>query len=97
MRVEAAKRCDALALLRPEDNDRFVGDLFEIGVDERERIANARGAPLPCALLDKTGQTLPVDVAPFGINRFDVNKDAWRGEFHKWLDAARVHPQVVPS
>jgi len=97
LRVEAAKRCDALALLRPEDNDRFVGDLFEIGVDERERIAIARGAPLPCALLDKTGQTLPVDVAPFGINRFDVNKDAWRGEFHKWLDAARVHPQGVPS
>ena len=53
--MATAQRCEALALLRPDDGDRFVGDLLDIGVDERARIADARGAPLPCAVLDKTG------------------------------------------
>ena len=88
-RMEAAKRCEALALLRPDDGDRFVGDLLDIGVDERARIADARGAPLPCAVLDKTGASLPIDVASFGIEHFDVSRGNWRGEFRQWLDAAR--------
>ena len=86
-RMEAAKRCEALALLRVDDGERFVGDLLDIGVDERKRIAAARGAPLPCAVLDKTGESLPIDVAPFGIERFDVNRTDWRGAFRAWLDA----------
>jgi hypothetical protein len=88
-RMEAAKRCEALALLRVVEGERFVGDLLEIGVDERERIAGARGAPLPCAVLDKTGKALPIDVTPFGIERFDVNRTDWRGQFRAWLDAVR--------
>ena len=88
-RMETAKRCEALALLRPQDPDRFVGDLIDIGVDERARIADARGAPLPCAVLDNTGATMPIDVAPFGIEHFDVSRENWRGEFRGWLDAAR--------
>jgi hypothetical protein len=91
-RMQTAKRCEALALLRPEDSDRFVGELLDIGVDERARIADARGAPLPCAVLDKTGEDLPIDVAPFGIEHFDVNRESWRGEFRQWLDAARARP-----
>jgi hypothetical protein len=35
--IEAAKRCDALALVRADDDVRFIGDLLEIGVDERSR------------------------------------------------------------
>ena len=89
MRFEAAKRCEALALLRLEDGERFVGDLLDIGVDERERIAAARGGPMPCAVLDKTGQGLPIDVGPFGIERFDVNQTDWLGRFRSWLDASR--------
>ena len=90
MRMETAKRCEALALLRTEDaGDRFVGDLVDIGVDERERIANARGTPLPCAVLDKTGGELPIDGSMFGIEHFDVNRPNWRGQFREWLDAAR--------
>ena len=88
-RMEAAKRCEALALLRPDDGDRFVGDLLDIGVDKRARIADARGAPLPCAVLDKTGASLPIDVASFGIEHFDVSRGNWRGEFRQWLNAAR--------
>jgi hypothetical protein len=88
-RIETAKRCEALALLRPQDPDRFVGDLIDIGVDERARIADARGAPLPCAVLDNTGAGMPIDVTPFGIEHFDVSRESWRGEFRRWLDAAR--------
>lgn len=88
-RIETAKRCEALALLRPQDPDRFVGDLIDIGVDERARIADARGAPLPCAVLDNTGAGMPIDVTLFGIEHFDVSRESWRGEFRRWLDAAR--------
>ena len=88
-RMETAKRCAALALLRPDDGDQFVGDLIDIGVDERARIADARGAPLPCAVLDKTGTSMPIDVGPLGIEHFDISREDWRGEFRNWLDAAR--------
>jgi hypothetical protein len=88
-RMEAAKRCEAIALLRVDDSERFVGDLLDIGVEERERIAVAKGAPLPCAVLDKSGDDLPIDVAPFGIERFDVNQSEWQGRFRSWLDASR--------
>ena len=90
--MEAAKRCEAMALLRVDDGERFVGDLLDIGVSERERIAAARGAPMPCAVLDKTGAGLPIDVAAFGIERFDVNLTDWRGRFREWLDVARGRP-----
>ncbi len=96
VRIEAARRCEALALLRADGNDRFVGDLLDIGVDERERIASARGAPLPCAVLDKSGEVLPVDVSPWGIERFDVNREGWRGEFRAWLDSARAQRPAAP-
>jgi hypothetical protein len=91
-RMEAAKRCEALALLRIDDGERFVDDLLDIGVTERERIAAARGAPMPCAVFDKTGEGLPIDVALFGIERFDVNLTDWRGRFRDWLDAPRRRP-----
>jgi hypothetical protein len=92
MRFETAKCCDALALVRADGDARFVGDLLEIGVDERGRIENSRGAPLPCAVLDRSGQSLPVDVSKFGIERFDLANDNWRGHFHGWLERFRGQP-----
>jgi hypothetical protein len=89
-RIETAKRCEALALLRVENDERFISDLLDIGVDEREQIAAARHARLPCAVLDNTGERLPFDVTPFGIERFDISRSDWRGQFRAWLDAARV-------
>jgi hypothetical protein len=91
-RIAAAKRCDALALVRADGDDSFVDDLFEIGVDERERIATARGAPLPCAVLDRSSRALPIDVSSFGIERFDLGSADWRGRFRSWLDAGRTQP-----
>jgi hypothetical protein len=92
VRIEAAKRCDALAILRVEHDERFVDDLFAIGVDERERMTGVRGSPPPCAVLDRSGRALPIDVAPFGIARFDVLPPDWPGVFRAWLDATRAAP-----
>ena len=87
-RMETAKQCDALALLRADDSINFIGDLIQIGSKERERIESARGAPLACAVLDRSGQMLPVDVSGLGIERFDIASVDWRGKFHGWLDQA---------
>jgi hypothetical protein len=91
-RIETAKRCDALALIRGDGNERFIDELNEIGIDERERIEAARGVPLPCAVLDRSGQALPIDLSGFGIERFDVGHDDWRGKFHVWLGQVRARP-----
>jgi hypothetical protein len=91
-RIEAAKRCQALALVRADADESFIGDLLDIGVDERERIRAARGTPLPCAVLDHSGEGLPIDVTPFGIRRFDLGNQNWRGEFRAWIDAAQAVP-----
>jgi hypothetical protein len=90
VRIEAAKRCQALALMRADDNATFIGDLFDIGVDERERIQSARGAPMPCAVLDLSGQGLPIDVSIYGIRRFDLCDPIWHRKFRAWLDAAQM-------
>jgi TIR domain-containing protein len=94
-RIETAKRCDALALVRADRDEKFIGDLLEIGVDERERIQSARGAPLPCAVLDRSGENLPIDVSSYGIERFDVGRDDWRGKFQSWLKQARESPAAA--
>jgi hypothetical protein len=91
-RIETARRCEALVLLRPDGDENFVGDLLDIGVDERERIMDARGAPLPCAVLDKSGEGLPIDVGRYGIERFDAKRPDWRSQFRAWLDASRASP-----
>ena len=88
-RFETAKRCDALALVRADASEGFIGDLLEIGVDERERIRSARGSALPCAVLDLSGAPLPIDVSPFGIRRFDLGQENWPNEFGTWLDESR--------
>jgi hypothetical protein len=44
------------------------------------------GAYRPCAVIDKTGESLPVDVSSFGIERFGVDRESWRGAFRRWLD-----------
>jgi hypothetical protein len=92
VRIETAMRCDALALVRGDGDERFVGDLIDIGIRERERMQIARGVPLPCAVLDRSGQSLPIDVSGYEIERFDLSSDNWRGEFRGWLDKSRVRP-----
>ena len=92
LRRETAKRCEALTLLRVADGGRFIGDVLDIGVDERERIEAERGARLPCAVFDKTGEALPLDVADYAIKYFDLRLSDWRGQFRAWLDASRAPP-----
>jgi hypothetical protein len=87
-RIQFAQRCDALALLRGAD-DRFVGDLVDVGIDDRERIAAARGRGFPCAVLDATLEPLPPIAATYGIERFSLNKPHWETDFRFWIDKAR--------
>jgi hypothetical protein len=88
-RFEAAKRCDALALVRTDDGEGFIGDLLDIGVDERQRIQSARGTSLPCAVLDQSGAPLPIDISAFGIERFDLGHENWQSKFGAWLEDVR--------
>jgi hypothetical protein len=82
--------------VRGDADERFVGDLLEIGVDERERIQFTRGAPLPCAVLDRSGRTFPIDVSGYGIQRFDLAERDWRGRFHGWLNTGHARPRAAP-
>ncbi len=89
-RIALVRRCAALALVRADDDESFVGDLYDIGIDERMRMADKRGGvPLPCAVLDGSGARMPFDVSPFGIRRFDLGRETWPGEFLAWVKEAQ--------
>lgn len=81
IRIKTAKDCDALALIRAKGDANFPFTLRNIGYYERETIDRARRAPLPCAVLDHSGEELPIDVSGWGIERFDLLNGDWRGEF----------------
>ena len=95
VRIEVAKRCDALALVRGDDDTSFVGDLIDVGIRERERMQIARGTSLPCAVLDRTGEALPIDVSGYEIERFDLSSEAWRSNFRDWL--GHVQGQTIAT
>jgi hypothetical protein len=95
-RIALARHCDALALLRPSADTAFLGDLLDVGVDERERIRAARGAPLPCAVLDGAGTPLEVDAARYGIERFALSDPSWRAAFLTWIGRNRAAPLASP-
>ena len=77
-------RCAGVAAAKCGPGD-FVGDLLDVGVDERERVRVARGAPLPCAVLDRSGAPLEVDAARFGIERFELGNPQWPAAFLAWI------------
>ena len=90
-RVEAAQYCDALTLLRGSTDHRFNDELLDIAMDERERISTARGAQLPCAVLDASRSPFPM--ADFArrnrIALFDLSEPAWRMSFKDWAETSR--------
>jgi hypothetical protein len=89
-RITAVRYCDALALLRPSADPAFVGDPLDVGVDERERVRVVRGAPLPCAVLDRSGAPMEVDVARFGIECFELGNPQWPAAFLTWIGRHRA-------
>jgi TIR domain-containing protein len=89
-RIAAVHHCDALALLRPSADPTFVGDLLDVGVDERERVQAARRAPLPCAVLDHSGAPLEVDAARFDIEHFELGNPQWPAAFLAWIGRHRA-------
>lgn len=94
-RITAASCCDALALLRPTADATFLADFLDVGVEERKRIRVARGAPLPCAVLDGSGAPLEADPASFGIERFDLGNPRRQGAFLAWINRNRPAPLAV--
>jgi hypothetical protein len=86
-RIQLARRCDALALLRAVD-DGFYGDLLDVGIDDRERITADRGRALPCAVLDAAAEPLPTIASTYGIERFRLDQPNWKPAFRSWLDEA---------
>jgi hypothetical protein len=46
-------------------------------------------------VLDRSGKSLPIDVSPFRIERFDLTHDNWSGEFHAWLNRVHEHEGVA--
>jgi len=87
-RIQLARRCDALALLRGV-NDDFYGDLLDVGIDDRERIEAYRGTTFPCAVLDAAAEPLPPIAATYGIERFRLCEPDWKTAFCSWLAGAR--------
>ena len=89
-RIETAKRCDALALVRADGDERFIGDLLEIGVDERERIQirPRRAAALRGARPFGRGACRSTCRATVSSASMSAEED-WRGKFHGWLNKAR--------
>ncbi len=91
LRIKAAKDCDALALVRAENDKKLDNALADIVTREREQMQEQRGgADLPCAVLDQTGRDLPEIFSAFGVERFDLRDQAWTGEFRHWLDKASL-------
>jgi hypothetical protein len=69
-----------------------IGDeLLDIAIDERERINTARGAPLPCVVLDASRAPFPM--ADFALSNrialFDLGEPAWRSSFKAWAESSR--------
>jgi TIR domain len=90
-RVQAAERCDALALLRATDDPMFEDEFLEIGADELARINASRpDRPLQCAVLDAAKS--PFKLADYalrsGVKLFDLNDPAWRPTFKAWIVGA---------
>jgi hypothetical protein len=82
-RIEAARHCDALTLLRGSADHDFGDELCDIAIDERERINAERGAPLPCAVLDASRVPFPMEdfARRNSIEIFDLCKPAWQSSF----------------
>jgi hypothetical protein len=80
----AAKRCDAMALIREPSNPDFDFELIDIA-DDQERIATVRGRPMPWAVLDAAGQALPAIARSRGAERFDLNQSDWVDRLQDWL------------
>jgi hypothetical protein len=95
-RSEVLKRCDALALVRGNDDESFIADLFEIGVGERERVKREGGGPLPCAVLDNSGEPLLFNMSGYGIERFDLKTADWSGKFRGWIEGNAGAPASQP-
>ncbi len=88
LRINAMKLCEAVILVRQANDDTFDYDMFDIGISEREQAQSARGSPLPCAILDLTGQPLRMEMPD--IAHFDMTQEGWQQELIAWLNTHRT-------
>jgi hypothetical protein len=86
-RIELAKRCDALTLLRTPDDSSFDDELIDIAFDELERINKERSRPIACAVLDggRSDHELLQSVAIRGVRHFRLSDPAWPSTVMAWI------------
>jgi hypothetical protein len=92
-RIKLAKRCDAMTVLRASPDPGFEAEIEDIAFDELERINADRQRPLPCAVVDKTGEDYELDpiVRRKGVARFDATVKHWPAKMLDWLNAHRAN------
>jgi hypothetical protein len=93
-RIQLAKRCDALTLLRTPNDPSFDDELIDIAFDELERINKERSRPIACAVLDGGGSDheLVQSVAIKGVRHFPLSDPAWPRRSWHGLRIARQVP-----
>ena len=72
--MEAARRCEALALLRVDAGERFDDDLLDIGVSERERMPPREAHRCRVRCSTRPAKACRSTWRSFGIERFDLNR-----------------------
>jgi hypothetical protein len=90
-RLKACKECDALLILRPESGSWIDHEIATTGHNERAEIAALFDKWLPCAVIDRVGDNLPI-AQRFGISVVPATGLGWLLTLHSWLTAASSTP-----
>ena len=88
--------CDALLLLRSDDDSEARTDLLSIGRRARHEAMDLSGKPLPCALLDHTDRVLPL-AKQFAISTLTTQASNWVFGVQRWLAQASQTNGVLGS
>jgi hypothetical protein len=84
-RRNVMKMCDAMLMVRAQDDYGFIADLMTIR-DECEEVREAHGKSLSGAVVDLVGTPLP-EARQLDLHTFDATAPAWTEKLAAWLAA----------